>query len=149
MTAQNLPKEGLIKVEVLRSVAEVRLREAECLRESHLYAGAIYLAGYAVECLLKAAICKALGWGELRSTFAVHDLEGLLLHSGLQQKIEEPTNASVLRNFKGIKEVWIVVGKQSIRYADPVSFTESGAGDFLAQIQDPATGVATWLRAQL
>lgn len=149
MAAQNLPKEGMISDSVLRKLANTRMREAEHLQSGGHFAGAVYLAGYAVECLLKAAICQVLGWSELRSTFAVHDLEGLLLHSGLQRKIEEPANEAVFRNFKRISEVWIVVGKQSIRYTDPDSITAQGAEAFLDQVKNPETGVVTWLRTQL
>lgn len=149
MAAQNLPKEGLISEGVLRKLATARIEEAKCLKSRGHFAGAVYLAGYAVECLLKAAICRALGWGELRSTFAVHDLEGLLLYSGLQPRIEEPTNKEVFRNFKQINEVWIVVGKQSIRYTDPDSITAKGAEAFLNQLENPESGVVAWLRTQL
>ena len=149
MAAQNLPKKGLIHESVLRKIADARLREAMHLRSGGYYSGAVYLAGYAVECLLKAAICRVLGWEQLRSTFAVHDLEGLLLHSGLQRRIEEPDNETVFRNFKRISEVWIVVGTQSIRYTDPASITQRGAREFLDQIMDPTTGVATWLRTRI
>ncbi len=42
----------------LRALATARLREAESLSRAGLYDGAYYLAGYAVECALKACIAK-------------------------------------------------------------------------------------------
>lgn len=42
----------------LQSFANVRLREARILFRAREYSGAYYLAGYAVECALKACIAK-------------------------------------------------------------------------------------------
>src|SRR5438067_13809238 len=41
-----------------QQLAEVRIKEAEVLLNNGYYAGAYYLAGYAVECALKACIAK-------------------------------------------------------------------------------------------
>ena len=41
-----------------QQLAEVRVREAEALLAAGLWDGAYYLAGYAVECGLKACIAK-------------------------------------------------------------------------------------------
>jgi HEPN domain-containing protein len=41
-----------------QSLAEVRIREAKALLDAGLWDGAYYLAGYAVECALKACIAK-------------------------------------------------------------------------------------------
>jgi hypothetical protein len=42
----------------LQKLATTRLREAQVLFEAGEYSGAYYLAGYAVECALKACIAK-------------------------------------------------------------------------------------------
>ncbi len=145
--ARQLSTEGLVGRKTLEKLAKQRLREAHALFESEQYAGSVYLAGYAVECYLKAAICKALDWEEFRATFAVHDLEGLLLHSGLGRKIE--SNVKVRDSFTRVKEVWIVHGKQSIRYKDPDLFTRKGAEDFLELIADEKRGVVPWVKEQI
>ena len=41
-----------------QNLAALRLDEAQCLFQAGHYSGAYYLAGYAVECALKACICK-------------------------------------------------------------------------------------------
>jgi HEPN domain-containing protein len=41
-----------------KRLAELRLREAKVLLAKRYYAGAYYLAGYAVECALKACIAQ-------------------------------------------------------------------------------------------
>jgi HEPN domain-containing protein len=43
----------------LQALARIRLREAKALIDLRMYDGAYYLAGYAVECALKACIAKA------------------------------------------------------------------------------------------
>ena len=45
------------KVE-LETLSETRIREAELLFSNGEFGGAYYLAGYSVECALKACICK-------------------------------------------------------------------------------------------
>jgi HEPN domain-containing protein len=42
----------------LQELSSIRLKEAKALLSSGLYDGAYYLAGYAVECALKACIAK-------------------------------------------------------------------------------------------
>lgn len=42
----------------LRKVAALRLQEAKALQQAKKYSGAYYLAGYAIECGLKACIAK-------------------------------------------------------------------------------------------
>jgi HEPN domain-containing protein len=39
-------------------LAEIRIKEARVLLDRKCYAGAYYLAGYAVECALKACIAR-------------------------------------------------------------------------------------------
>jgi len=41
-----------------KKLAKVRLKDAQALLEKGCYSGAYYLAGYAVECGLKACIAK-------------------------------------------------------------------------------------------
>lgn len=142
--APQLSKKTIIERETLREVAEARLKEAEMLFEAKHYAGTIYLAGYAVECYLKVAICVTLGWNELLSTFKVHDLEGLLLYSGFENQLR--SNAVVADNFAKIVTIWKVDENDSVRYRRPTDFDEPIAKQFLQYISDPKAGVVTWLR---
>jgi len=78
----------------LKALSRLRRREAQLLFEARLYDGAAYLAGYAVELALKARICRVLDLteypdtGEMRRTFATHDLNQLLKLAGLERKLE-------------------------------------------------------------
>lgn len=134
----------IIPRDVLVEVADARLREADVLCKSGHYGAAIYLAGYAVECYLKAAICVTLGWDELRGTFKTHDLESLMLHSGFDSKLRE--DSRVVESFAKIRESWVLDGDDSIRYRRPSDFSEKSARLFLHYVSDPETGVIPWLQ---
>ncbi len=47
--------------EDIKALADSRLVDAECLMQNKRYDSAFYLAGYVVELLLKAKVCKNLG----------------------------------------------------------------------------------------
>ena len=51
--------------EGFRRLAEQRITEAQALLDAGLPSGAYYLAGYSVECALKASICQLFGAQEL------------------------------------------------------------------------------------
>ncbi len=142
--APQLTNKTIIERETLREVAEARLKEAETLFKAKHYAGAIYLAGYAVECYLKVAICVTMHWSEMRETFKTHDLELLMLHSGFDYKLQE--NAKLVESFAKIKETWAFDREKSVRYKTPSDFNEKNATLFLQYVSNPETGVVPWLR---
>jgi HEPN domain-containing protein len=55
-----------------------RYKDAQALMNAERWGGAIYMAGYAVECMIKAKILKSLGSRELPRPYWHHDLERLL-----------------------------------------------------------------------
>lgn len=86
-------------------LAVLRLEEASVLLARNYPDGAFYLAGYAVECALKAAICRTLDIDDFFDTysskthsakvkddivqkFKTHDFGTLLVLSGLYFKLE-------------------------------------------------------------
>ena len=139
-----LSTRSIISREVLREVGDARLAEAEVLLRAGRYAGSIYLAGYAVECYLKVAVCVTLRWDALLETFKVHDLEGLLLHSGFDGDLR--ATDAVHDNFVKITAIWKFEGHDSIRYRRPREFDKPSATAFLHYVCDPTTGVVPWLR---
>jgi hypothetical protein len=64
-------------------VAQVRREDAAVLLKKERYAGAIYLAGYCVECLLKWAVTERAESLYLPAELEIHDLDRLLLAAGL------------------------------------------------------------------
>lgn len=81
----------------LDSIGEARLKDAEILLDKGRFEGAFYLCGYAIECALKARICKTLGWAgfpsassEFRELLSLktHNLETLLHLSGREVQVK-------------------------------------------------------------
>ncbi len=87
----------MIKRDELKRTAVDRLKDARILAENNRFEGAAYICGYAVEIALKYAICGTLNWEEFPFTpgefkkltnFRTHDLEILLLLSGIESRIK-------------------------------------------------------------
>jgi HEPN domain-containing protein len=74
-------------------LSQVRIREAHALLRAREYSGAYYLAGYAVECALKACIARNVKKFDFpdrqlrgRDPY-VHDLEQLAFLAGLKEPL--------------------------------------------------------------
>ncbi|MDR0703554.1 MAG: HEPN domain-containing protein [Planctomycetaceae bacterium] len=89
----------------IESPAWERLDEARILYENKKFDGAFYLAGYAVELVLKVRICDLFniphlfeesgqsinnitGISELRRSVKIHNLQILLVYSGLKKEFD-------------------------------------------------------------
>jgi HEPN domain-containing protein len=129
-----------------KSLAERRLREAHVLYDNQLYSGSYYLAGYAVECGLKACICKKTRKGDfpldrkaIENVFT-HDLEKLI--KGAELKIEHENQTASDQVFK-VNWATVKDWSEEARYE---VHTQKKARDLLAAINDPGSGVMSWLR---
>jgi HEPN domain-containing protein len=76
-----------------QQLAEMRLAEARLLLDNGLSSGAYYLAGYAIECALKAVIAKDFRENEIPDLKYVrdvhtHDLSALLRLAELEEKLD-------------------------------------------------------------
>jgi HEPN domain-containing protein len=76
-----------------QALAEIRLKEAKALLDGALCEGAYYLAGYAVECALKACIARQTSEYDFpdkkfASDIHTHDLRKLLDLAGLKSELE-------------------------------------------------------------
>ena len=130
---------------VLRRLADSRLAEFETLRTAtppH-YAAALYLAGYAIEALLKCAICKTLNLDELPVIFHIHDLDVLLFFSGLYKEIQADT--VVWKSFRKIQMTW----NEKRRYTDPSTVNADECNNMNQWLNEPISGVVPWLEARL
>ncbi|MBV8565294.1 MAG: HEPN domain-containing protein, partial [Methylobacteriaceae bacterium] len=83
----------------LKALADTRLSEAMLLLEGKHYSGAYYLAGYAVECGIKAIIAASFKSGVIPSGRFVervysHDLKQLMALAGLSDLIDAACRAS-------------------------------------------------------
>ena len=82
-----------------QQLAEERLAEAQLLLANKFWSGAYYLAGYSLECALKAKIASSFRDNEIPELKRVqkiytHDLSSLLALAGLKDELEAEMNAS-------------------------------------------------------
>lgn len=82
-----------------QQLAEQRLAEAKLLLANELWSGAYYLAGYSLECALKAKIASSFRENEIPELRRVqkiysHDLSSLLDISGLKDELEVEMEAN-------------------------------------------------------
>ena len=122
-------------------LADLRLQEADSLLKNKHPSGAYYLAGYAVECALKACIAKQTKRYEFPDRRKVqqswtHKLDELVNLTGLAADLVK--DADLETNWTTVKD-W----NEEKRYE---TTTLREARDLYAAITDPKHGVLTWLR---
>lgn len=129
-----------------QELAEVRLEEADALLDGGKWDGAYYLAGYAIECALKACLAKKTAeYGfppnkEYVGKCYSHSLEGLLNHAALQAelKVQGPPGSNLAKNWATVK-IW----ETESRYD---RILENQARELIDAIGHPSEGVLQWIK---
>lgn len=128
-----------------QDLAQRRIIDAEVLLKNDRHEAAYYLAGYSVECALKACIArrtKEFDFPDLKRVKAsyTHNLEELLKVAELEDELvnERKSDAELDANWKAVKD-W----SEDKRYA--LSIPEQKARDLCSAISDPNHGVLQWL----
>lgn len=85
-------------------LATMRLEDASILLKHKRYHGALYLAGYAVECALKWAITRRENAIYLPANLEIHGLDRLLQASGLQPGLKE--DKAVFACYSALVDDW-------------------------------------------
>jgi len=131
-----------------KRLSGLRLREAKVLLRSGLYHGSYYLAGYAVECAIKACICKRTKRfdfpdKELAKEAWVHDLGKLIAVAELSGDLEHACKSN-----RGLEVNWATVKdwSEAKRYDTTVSGQTADA--FYLACTRKADGVLPWVRAR-
>lgn len=129
-----------------QTLSKLRQAEAKALFKAKLFHGAYYLAGYSVECALKACIAKKMKKHDVPDRQLVndsytHNLRTLLELSGLAAEMGKEVTS---RTATGLN--WVVVKDWSehSRYVSTRSSVE--AKDMLTAISRNSTGVLSWVR---
>jgi len=128
-----------------KSLAAIRVQEARLLFRNGKYDGAYYLAGYAVECALKACISKLTRQHDFPDLETVkksysHDLAQLAKIAGLEIAMNRAFELDSRLDVNwGVVKDWT----EASRY-NRHSSTE--ARDLLRAITDKKSGVMQWLR---
>jgi len=121
-----------------KKLALTRLDDARVLLRNRRYSAAYYLAGYAVECSLRACLAKKTRRfdfppepEQVKNVYYIHKLETLAKASGLLQ---------VLRGTPKLDTYWTLVKNwsETSRYDARAG---NRAKDILLAIEDPAEGV--------
>lgn len=129
-----------------QTLAEVRIREALVLLENQCYEGAYYLAGYAVECALKACIARNTNQYDFppdRNTVNCiysHNLEWLVNDAGLEDAHREEVRLNPT-----FADYWEVVVRwaETSRYETSIAMPD--AAELCLAIYDQDNRVLSWL----
>lgn len=132
----------------LQELANLRIAEAERLMQSPpMPEGAYYLAGYAVECALKACIArrtKAEDFPDkqLAQECFTHSMEQLLKLAGLkdQRDADAAANPDLKANWGTVKD-WSVESRYE-------RITVAKAELLLKAVTDAKNGVLPWIKAR-
>jgi HEPN domain-containing protein len=129
----------------LQELSKVRLKEATALLELGLFDGAYYLAGYAVECALKACIAKGTRRGEFPDKKRVesshtHNLRELIRVAGIDEEfVDRVARDENFRNNWDVVQFW---SEQSRYRRHPSELAHS----LLRAVGDKRHGVIAWIR---
>ena len=129
-----------------QTLAEMRIKEALALLENQCYEGAYYLAGYAVECALKACIARNTNQYDFppdRNTINriySHNLDWLVREAGLEDAHQERVQSNLI-----FAEYWKIVVRWSEASRYETSVTMPEAAELYLAITDLDDGVLTWL----
>ncbi len=89
---------------LFQAVAKIRLKDADVLLNEQRHEGALYLAGYAIECILKWGVTRRRNILRLPEKLETHDWDRLLSATGLKPRLEaEPAMHTV---FSELSERW-------------------------------------------
>lgn len=130
----------------LQALAQLRLADAQALLAAGRLDAAYYLAGYVIECALKACIARAIDQYDfpdkkLAEKSWTHVLEDLIGVAGLRPDFDAARAAD-----PDLASNWATVAQWSelFRYYEGVTPQETH--DILQAITDPVHGVLPWLQ---
>jgi HEPN domain-containing protein len=129
----------------LQELSRVRLKEAKALLTLGLHDGAYYLAGYAVECALKACIARQTQRHEFPDNNKVrkswtHALNDLVNVAGLKDELQERTK----RDFD-FRTNWDIAASWSEESRYRRHRPES-AHELVKAVDERRHGVIAWIR---
>ncbi len=130
----------------LETASNDRLVDADLLFRSDRFAMAIAMGIYALEIRLKHKICRCLELDKLPRTLEFHDLEGLLIYSGLWTAMAQRASQPVKMNWNEI--VQTAKDLNDLRYKPNQQKSRPEAEAFFSQLRDPNHGVLPWILNQ-
>jgi hypothetical protein len=132
--------------EHLQELTQMRLEEANLLLGNNHFSGAYYLAGYVIECALKACVAKQTREHDFPPPpdqihdIYTHELHRLAESAGLDEALAEETRSNVeFAASWAVAERWDVQSRYEIK-------TEQQARELWIAISDEESGVLPWLQ---
>jgi hypothetical protein len=131
-----------------QKLSAVRLTEAKILLRNKQYAGAYYLAGYSIECALKACIAartKAADFPpkpDVVRDYYRHDLVALVRLAELRDKLDARCLAS-----STFRSNWEIVGGWTEQSRYETNIDSKAARLMLKAIGDSRDGVLRWMKS--
>lgn len=111
-------RKGGTRGTLFKELAKMRLLDAKVLLKGNRNLGAVYLAGYAVECALKWAITERYETPCLAKELEIHDLDKLLKASGLDPYMAVDDKIRPL--FSALTDGWGPQGRYSGKHLSAV-----------------------------
>jgi HEPN domain-containing protein len=131
--------------ELLQQLSEQHLGDAQVLLEQRRWPGAYYLAGYSVECALKACIAKLTKAHDFPHKDSpkvfTHRLEVLVGLAELEQ-----TRIDKVKSSLDFKLNWAVILEWSEESRYDLSTGEREARNLIQAISDNQEGVLPWIK---
>jgi HEPN domain-containing protein len=134
----------LVDRKELQELSRIRLKEAKSLLQAGLSDGAYYLAGYAVECALKACIAKATRRSEFPDKRKAddsysHNLKQLVRVASLDAHLSEATLDPEFKNNWDVTQAW----SEQSRYG---RHRRESAEALLEAVSNGRHGVIAWIK---
>jgi hypothetical protein len=135
---------GCVNRREFRRLAELRLGDAQALLTIRRHSAAYYLAGYAVECGLKACIAKRFSRYEFpprnAQTLYTHRIADLVVGAQLQASLANEKSVSTTFN-----QNWSIVSawSEESRYQ---TWSKQQASTLVNAITDVPDGVMAWIK---
>lgn len=130
-----------------QQLADDRIRDAKALLSAKRWSGAYYLAGYSIECALKACIAKLTKKYDFPDKKFVqschtHEIERLVDLANLKEARDTDTNTNekLGTNWLKVKD-W----NESARYQQK---SEAEARELYRAVSNPKNGVMQWIKSR-
>ncbi len=128
-------------------IGRIRIKEAKVLLDRNFCDGAYYLAGYAVECALKACIAECTGKYEFpekdkANASYTHELSQLIKVAGLRAELNKLTDAdSQFASKRNVVRDWSEQARYQVE-----SIGRAPVRDLYYAIASRRYGVLPWLK---
>jgi HEPN domain-containing protein len=130
----------------LQALSRERLRDAKLLLTKGQHIGAYYLAGYAIECALKACIARKTRRFDFPDRKPVtdshtHDLKRLIELAGLKPQFDAASSADEVLQLN-----WSVIAKWNVEDRYSLDISSDEARDLYRAISAKKSGMMEWIR---